>query len=281
MRILCWNCRGIENPAMVRKLKQLLVVSDLEVIFLCETKVHTNKFVSIRSKCRMEGCLAVNAINKSGGLVMMWKEGIKVEIKNYSNNHIDSLVHLDNDKSIRFMGFYGNADPNKRQSSWDMLRKLSLVDLKMDKGWYTWVNNREGDALVKERLDCFLISSNNVACFPFMETKVIRQSTSDHDIIFLDTKGRKLRERTRDPRLNFRYDVCWAKENKVKHIIKNVWQNGDVDVIGKIKKVGQDLGVWQYNRYKNMLNQIGTLQVKINRTIDSLGSTSWVTGLRL
>ncbi|KAK5792848.1 hypothetical protein PVK06_033974 [Gossypium arboreum] len=143
MRILCWNCRRIGNPVTIRELKQLLVANDPEVIFLCETKVHTNKFVSIRSKCRMEGCLVINAICKSGG------------------------------------GFYGNDDPNKRQSSCDMLRKVGksikekwiiegdfnailnnvekyggrrkpktliddfhaivheflLVDLKMDKGW--------------------------------------------------------------------------------------------------------------------------------------------------
>ncbi|PPD97292.1 hypothetical protein GOBAR_DD05683 [Gossypium barbadense] len=185
----------------------------------------------------IEGCLAVNAIGKSGGLFMMWKEGTKVEIKNYSNNHIDSLIHLENDKVICFTRFYGNVDSNKRQSSWDMLRKIgksvkekwiiegdfnailnymekdkgmrkqkTLIDdfqvivdelsfdLEMDKGWFTWVNNREGDALVKERLDRFLISSNDVACFPFMETKVIRQSTFDHDVIFLHTGSKAERE---------------------------------------------------------------------------------------
>ncbi|MBA0552383.1 hypothetical protein Golob_023199, partial [Gossypium lobatum] len=240
MRILCWNCRGIGNPVIVRELRQLLVENDPEVIFLCETKVHANKLVSIRSKCRIEGCLAINAIGKSGGLFMVWKEGKR---------------------------FYGNVDPNKRQSSWDMLRKIGksvkekwiiegnfnailnnvekdegmrkqkmliddfqaivdellLVDLKTDKGWFTWVNNNEGDALVKERLD--------------------------------HTEGRKPIERTRDPRLNFRYDVCWAKENKAKNIIKNVWQNGVVDIIGKIENVGQDLG----NRIKAMRLKLGKL----------------------
>ncbi|PPD91978.1 hypothetical protein GOBAR_DD11095 [Gossypium barbadense] len=55
--------------------------------------------------------------------VMDWEEGTKVEIKNYSD-HIGYLINLDNNKFIRFTGFYGNVDPNKRQSSWDMLRKV-------------------------------------------------------------------------------------------------------------------------------------------------------------
>ncbi|PPS00757.1 hypothetical protein GOBAR_AA19910 [Gossypium barbadense] len=109
----------------------------------------------------MEGCLAVNAIGKSGGLAMMWKESIKVEIKNYSNNHIDCLIHLENDKVVHFKGYYGNGDPKKRQSSWDMLRKV-------------------GSSI-----------------------KVIHQSSSNHDVIFLDIEGHKPKERTRDPRLNF------------------------------------------------------------------------------
>ncbi|TYJ21880.1 hypothetical protein E1A91_A08G091600v1, partial [Gossypium mustelinum] len=72
IKILVWNCRGIGNTATVRELKQLLVANDFKIVFLCETKVHSNKFSYIRSGCRMDGCLAINAIGKSGGLVMMW-----------------------------------------------------------------------------------------------------------------------------------------------------------------------------------------------------------------
>ncbi|KAK5825742.1 uncharacterized protein LOC128293787 [Gossypium arboreum] len=279
MKILCWNCRGIGNPATIHELKQILVANDPEVIFLCETKVQTNKFPQIRSKCRMEGCLAVNACGKSSGLVMMWKEGTKVEIQSYSCNHI--LIHDENDKLIRFTRFYGNADPNNRKSSWDMLKgvgrsvkekwiiggdfnaildnskkeggrrkpqalmddfrevidELSLVDLKTDNGWFTWVNNRKGSTIVKERLDLFFDLGKCVHSFPFIETKVIRQSNSDHDAIMLDTKGRKPGEEKKDGRLMFRYDICWAKETEAKNIIKNAWKMDTEDIMDKIEKV--------------------------------------------
>ncbi|PPR91254.1 hypothetical protein GOBAR_AA29435 [Gossypium barbadense] len=234
----------------------------------------------------MEGCLAVNANGKSGGLVMMWKESNKVEVQTYSSNHIDSIIKLENDNPIRFTGFYGNAIPNKRQCSWNMLRRvgqsvtekwiiegdfntildnaekeggrrkpsalmedfrevvdeLSMADLKTDNGWFTWVNNRDGTALVKERLDRFLMPTNDVARFPFMETKVIHQSTSDHDAIILDTEGRKPRDSHRDPRLCFKYDVCWAKDVEAKKIIKEAWQKGSKDIMGKIEMVGKKPG---------------------------------------
>ncbi|TYJ17203.1 hypothetical protein E1A91_A09G036000v1 [Gossypium mustelinum] len=281
MRIICWNCRGVGNPATVRDLKQLLVANDPDIIFLCETKSNANKFDSVRRKCRMGGCLAVNAEGRSRGLVMMWKDSKQVKIQTYSSNHIDSLIHVENDRPIRFKSFYGNADPNKRQSSWNMLRRvgqmvnekwiiggdfnglldeaekeggrrkatvlmedfrsiideLSMVDLKTDNGWFTWVNNREGTARVKERLDRFLMSANAVNSFPFLETRVIRQSSSDHDAISLDTEGRRPRDGLRDPRLSFKYDVCWARNEEA-------WQRGSQDTLEKISIVGNELGRW-------------------------------------
>ncbi|PPS12817.1 hypothetical protein GOBAR_AA07819 [Gossypium barbadense] len=141
----------------------------------------------------MEGCMAVNAEGNSGGLALMWREGVKVTVQNHSKHHIDSLVC-----------FYGQADPNLRKQSWDMIRKVKstvkegwivggdfnvilnnaekeggrrkpkssmndfcdileemlLVDVKTRNGWFTWTNNREGSNLIKERLDRFLISED-------------------------------------------------------------------------------------------------------------------------
>ncbi|MBA0843500.1 hypothetical protein Goarm_000683, partial [Gossypium armourianum] len=31
----------------------------------------------------------------SGGLAMLWKDGVNVTIQNYSSHHIDSLVHME------------------------------------------------------------------------------------------------------------------------------------------------------------------------------------------
>ncbi|PPS09300.1 hypothetical protein GOBAR_AA11348 [Gossypium barbadense] len=122
--------------------------------------------------------------------------------------------------------------------------ELAMVDLKTDNGWFTWVNNREGPARVKERLDRFLISANTVNSFPFLETRVIRQSISDHDAISLDTEGRRPRDGIKDPRLCFKYDVCWARNKEAKTIIKEAWQCGSQDTMEKITIMGNELGRW-------------------------------------
>ncbi|KAK5775495.1 hypothetical protein PVK06_043391 [Gossypium arboreum] len=120
--------------------------------------------------------------------------------------------------------------------------ELAMVDLKTNNGWFTWVNNREGPARVKERLDHFLISANAVNSFSFLETRVIQQSSSDHDAISLDTEGRRPRDGIKDPRLCFKYDVCWAKNEEAKTIIKEAWQCGSQDTMEKITIMGNELG---------------------------------------
>ncbi|KAG8485709.1 hypothetical protein CXB51_019034 [Gossypium anomalum] len=132
MKILSWNCRRVGNPATVRELKQLLVANGPDIVFLCETKIHSNGFHRIRTICRMEGCLAVDSEGKTGGLALLWKEGVNVSVQNYSKYHIDSLVSMDDGEQFRFTGFYGQTDPSLRQQSWDMLRRVKST---VNEGW--------------------------------------------------------------------------------------------------------------------------------------------------
>ncbi|TYI77702.1 hypothetical protein E1A91_D06G159600v1 [Gossypium mustelinum] len=75
MKIFSWNCCRVGNPVTVHELKQLLVANGPDVVFLCETKIHSNSFSRIRSICRMEGCLVSSSEGKSDGLALLWREG--------------------------------------------------------------------------------------------------------------------------------------------------------------------------------------------------------------
>ncbi|KAA3483578.1 reverse transcriptase [Gossypium australe] len=143
----------------------------------------------------------------------------------------------------------------------DVMEELSLVDIKTNKGWFTWVNNRDGNNMVKERLDRFLISANAIDKFPFLATTVVRQTNSDHDAIVMDTNFK-------DPRLFFKYDACWAKVKDAKDIIKRTWNSNDTNIIEKLEKVRVELGPWQHGRYKRMKNQICELVMRIDEIID-------------
>ncbi|KAK5777462.1 hypothetical protein PVK06_045429 [Gossypium arboreum] len=106
----------------------------------------------------------------------------------------------------------------------DILDDLALVDIKQDRGWFTWINNSEGDRLFKERLDRSITSVSMAEKFPFIAPSVIRQSQSDHDAILLDLYSRKPKGHPHDNKIRFRYEECWAVEEDVKSIINKAWE---------------------------------------------------------
>ncbi|PPS08709.1 hypothetical protein GOBAR_AA11933 [Gossypium barbadense] len=128
----------------------------------------------------MEGCLAVDSKGKSGGLALMWRASVN-----------DDVV-------LRFTGFYGQSDSSQRQQAWNMLRRVSD---KVTEGWivrgdFNAILNdsekeggREGDRLVKERLDRFVVSDATMEKLPFLTSFIVRQPKSDHEAIMMDSEG--------------------------------------------------------------------------------------------
>ena len=62
---------------------------------------------------------------RSGGLVMLWKEGEDVCFKSCSNGHIDVVVSEGADaQPWRATGFYGHPNTGMRFISWKLLESL-------------------------------------------------------------------------------------------------------------------------------------------------------------
>ncbi|TYJ00813.1 hypothetical protein E1A91_A13G111100v1, partial [Gossypium mustelinum] len=313
VKFLCWNCRGLGNPATIRELKQLLVSHNPDIIFLSKKRMKANNFQRVRNRCRMQNGLDMSAEGRSGGPALTWKEGVDVNIQNYSKYHIDALVRYENNKSVRFTGFYGDANPSLRNSSWNMVRRiggmvgkdwivggdfnailndaekeggcrkarsqinefkdlvdeLALINIKPDKGWFTWVNNRDRNTMIKEILDRFLTSVPVTENFPFLATYVVRQTNSEHDVIVLDTWGCKPKMHNIYPRLSFKYDICWVTDVEAKNIIKGTWQCNDNNFMDKLNNMCLSLGLWKRGHFNKMKKDIRRLENKIDRIIES------------
>ncbi|KAA3483591.1 reverse transcriptase [Gossypium australe] len=146
---------------------------------------------------------------------------------------------------------------------------LALVDIKPDSGWFTWVNNRSGGSLIKERIDRFLSSVSLVENFPFIATKVVRQTQLDHDAIVLDLWGHKPKEYPNDHRLCFKFDLCSAGDREAKNIIGSAWNRGDTKYGDKLQRVRSVLGPWQHKKYGKIKSDMQILEKNINLIIDS------------
>ncbi|KAL0444077.1 UNVERIFIED_CONTAM: hypothetical protein Slati_2130400 [Sesamum latifolium] len=70
--------------------------------------------------------VCVPATWRAGGLALLWRKDVLVQLKSYSRNHIDvDVLSKDTVANWRFIGFYGKADTTRRKEVWNQLVHLS------------------------------------------------------------------------------------------------------------------------------------------------------------
>lgn len=71
------------------------------------------------------------------------------------------------------------------------------------------------------------MSASGVEKMSFLSIEVVRQSFSNHDAILIDSVGHKPNNDSKDPRLLFNFEACWAKDRDAKHLIKRIWDDNN------------------------------------------------------
>lgn len=125
MNRLSLNFREFGNPWTVQALCLIVQEKIPKIMFLIETKSNSMHIEFVSKKLGYFGCFCVNSVGKNGGLALLWKDDLKVEIINYSQWHISACVELEGlpFKWI-FMGFYREPKTSKRFLSWNLLKEL-------------------------------------------------------------------------------------------------------------------------------------------------------------
>jgi len=119
MSLMSWNYRGFGNLRSIKALEKVINKKEPTIVFLMEMKSYREWMNNVKDKCNMKHGLIVPSEGRSSVLVLMWKEGIIVEVQTYSQSHIDALVDGGADIGWwHFTGFYGNLDTAKRKESW-------------------------------------------------------------------------------------------------------------------------------------------------------------------
>lgn len=87
------------------------------MVFLIETKAKTQRIERIKNKTGLANGLIVPCVGKKG-LALLWAKEIDLEIKSYSQNHIDAIIN-DTEKSFkwRLASFYGHSKTHRRYES--------------------------------------------------------------------------------------------------------------------------------------------------------------------
>ena len=96
MSTIAWNCRGLGNPCRVKALQNIVLEEDLVLVFLIKTKFDVSEMTSIKNKLDRQQGLVVPSVKRGGGLALLWKNIMKVDVQTYvqtySPRHIDAIV---------------------------------------------------------------------------------------------------------------------------------------------------------------------------------------------
>ena len=117
MSCIIWNCQGLGNHRAVQELVDLVQAKAPLLVFLAETWADEARLNYVKDHIRFDQKFFVERINKGGGLVLFWRDGIEVEVETSSLNHIDAIINKNSDKPWRFTGFYDEPETQRRFES--------------------------------------------------------------------------------------------------------------------------------------------------------------------
>ena len=93
-------------------------------MFLRETHLTVRNLEFLRVRLGMGSCFRVDRHEYGGGLALLWDSCITIQIRSFSDYHIDAEVLLSDGLSWRITGFYGHLETAFRVHSWALLRRL-------------------------------------------------------------------------------------------------------------------------------------------------------------
>lgn len=124
MSLLCWNCRGLGNSWIENQLTYLVWDKDPSVVFLAETWTDKTRLSQVQERLKFKNKFIAPRGNKSGGLVVFWKEEFDLIVETFSKNHIDTTIKKNTEEEWKFTGFYVELDTQDRHEAWLKMRSL-------------------------------------------------------------------------------------------------------------------------------------------------------------
>ncbi|KAJ1266324.1 hypothetical protein BS78_08G142100 [Paspalum vaginatum] len=124
MRIIAWNCRGLENASAVRGLLDVQKRESPDILFLSETKMDWKRIEMFRWILSMPNLLVKECKGLSGGLALFWRKEIDLTVTSISKYHIDALIKEEGKGEWRFTGIYGEPKAEDKEKTWRLMRIL-------------------------------------------------------------------------------------------------------------------------------------------------------------
>ena len=124
MKLLSWNCQGLVNPWTGRSLHNIVKEQVPNVCFLMETRLDREGFDRLYGELPYPHKIIVKKLDTGGRLALIWKEGVVLDLINYTDNHILVKVKEEDGFEWWLACFYGWPEANLKYKSWELLEHL-------------------------------------------------------------------------------------------------------------------------------------------------------------
>ena len=103
----------------------MIASEDPILVFLMETKLSKEEMTKKKYTLGFTKGLVVGSNGSKGGLALLWRKEVRVDIQTFGPWHIDVEVGgVTGTGTWRFTGFYGQPDTSKREETWRILERL-------------------------------------------------------------------------------------------------------------------------------------------------------------
>ena len=82
-----------------------------------KTKLEKISMERIGRKMQFNNIFVVPRVNMAGGLALLWRDEINLDIQMYSNCHIDAFINNGVDDTWRFTDFYEDLETTNWENS--------------------------------------------------------------------------------------------------------------------------------------------------------------------
>ncbi|XP_026410582.1 uncharacterized protein LOC113305796 [Papaver somniferum] len=177
MKIISWNVCGFGNKDARNHLNMLIKTQNPDIIFLCETKNQSKRMSYLLKRFKYPNITLLDSIGLSGGLCILWKDGIDLQIIDAQMNMINCTVKLDSQNNSSMLTcIYGALNPSDKENQWNHLRNLRTTYTNPwivigDLNFILHQNEKEGgNPHGQSDIDAnnLLLDSNNLFSMPYI-----------------------------------------------------------------------------------------------------------------
>ena len=108
---------GFGNPQTEAELADLVGKKDPKMVFPMETKVEKEVIERLSHKMQYLNFFVVPRYKRGGGLALLWKDDLVLDVLTSFDNHIDGVVDQGMNDAWWFTGFYGDPDTTSQENS--------------------------------------------------------------------------------------------------------------------------------------------------------------------